>query len=124
MRFRLLLVTLTLGLGSLACSRSRPDVVRPVDAPVWLNVLNNNALPVVVSLASAGSSHRLGTVHPGMSTRFTIPPNFVEGQSVEFLVKNDAGGFFRSGAFLLVPGEIIDMTVAAQMFSSTAVLRP
>jgi hypothetical protein len=123
MRSRLLLL-LALSLGGFACSRSRAEVVRPVDAPVSLNVVNNNALPVVINIASAGTNQRLGTVHPGMSTRFTIPPNFVGGQSVEFLVRNDAGGAFRSGAFLLVPGEIIDMTVAAQMFSSTAVLRP
>lgn len=124
MRLRLLLALLAAVPAGTACMHGSSGAVRPIDVPVYLYVTNNNALPVVITILGPGTTFRLGTVHPGMNTKFTIPPAFVGGQSIELSAANSAGGNFRSGTFQLQPGEIIDMTVAAQMFSSTAVLRP
>jgi hypothetical protein len=123
MRFRSCLA-FALALTSAACSQHRTDVVSPADVPVTVAVVNNNALPVEVYISSAGSLHRLGTVHPGMTGRFTVPPAFVGGRSVEFQANNTGGGTYRSGSLLLAPGEIIDVSIAAQMFSSTTTVRP
>lgn len=124
MRLRLVLLLLAAGAGGAGCMQGNNSAaVRPIDVPVYLYVTNNNALPVVITIGGGGSTYRIGTVHPGMKTKFTIPPNYVGGQSVELNAANSAGGSFRSGAFQLQPGEIIDMVIAAQMFSSTAELR-
>ena len=118
------LILLALGAMSTACGGKHTDTVSPVDAPVTLEAVNNNALPVELFVSSAGASIRLGTVHPGMTAKFTVPPAFVGGRSVEFLANNTGGDGYRSGTFVLAPGEIVDLNIHARMFNSTTVLRP
>mgnify|MGYP000902605778 FL=1 len=124
MKLRLVAMLLAAGASGSACMHGNNSAaVRPIDVPVYLYVTNNNALPVVITISGPGNTFRIGTVHPGMQSKFTIPPTFVGGQSVDLSAANSAGGSYRSGVFQLQPGEIIDMTIAAQMFSSTGELR-
>jgi hypothetical protein len=118
---RLLIVAVTLMLTSSACARSADnDEPKPSDGRVYLHVINRNALPMEVHAQSAGMNHRLGTVHPGMSTQFFLPQN-LSNSSVRFEARTSGGGGqpFRSGDIQLVPRAIVQFTIAPQLFSST-----
>jgi hypothetical protein len=70
-------------------------------------------------------TQRLGTVHPGMSSHFTVPSTLVGNGSVEFEARPSGGGRpFRSGEILLAPGAVVDFLIAPQLFNSTVTRRP
>ena len=107
------------------CAKSGGDDVEPVDAPsATVEVRNDHPLPVEIFVTGSGSSHRLGTVHPGMQGGFAVPPSILAGGSVELQVRSANGQLFRSGPLLLAPGAVVDVVVATQLFSSTAIVRP
>ena len=117
-----LATTVALILASSACGRSgRSDEPKPErsDGRVYVQVINRNALPMEVSALSGGINHRMGTVHPGMSTQFFLPQN-LSNSSVRFEARTSGGGQpFRSGDLQLVPRAIVQFTIASQLFSST-----
>jgi hypothetical protein len=89
------------------------------DGRVYVQVINGNALPMEVSALSGGINHRMGTVHPGMSTQFFLPQN-LSNSLVRFEARTSGGGQpFRSGDIQLIPGAIVEFRLAAQLFSST-----
>lgn len=116
-------------LTATACSHSgggevKPDI-RETGIPAYVEVANQNALPMEVYAFASGITQRLGTVHPGMSSRFTIPPNLIGNGSVRFEARASGGGQpFRSGEILLEPGSVVDMRLEAQLFNSTVTRRP
>jgi hypothetical protein len=89
-------------------------------------VTNHYSLPMEIFAATGGATHRLGIVHPGTVSQFALPPAmFVTGGSVELLAQPAAlGPIFRSGPLLLSAGEVVDLVLAAQLWSSTATIRP
>ncbi len=107
-------------LTSSACARSGNDQEpKPSDGRVYVHVINRNALPMEISALSGGINHRMGTVHPGMSTQFFLPQN-LSNSSVRFEARTSGGGQpFRSGDLQLVPRAIVQFTIASQLFSST-----
>lgn len=117
---RLLATAAALVLTSSACARSAPDDdPKPRDGRVYVQVINRNALPMEVSALAGGINHRMGTVHPGMSSQFFLPQNF-SNSSVRFEARTSGGGQpFRSGDLQLEPRAIVEFTIAAQLFSST-----
>jgi hypothetical protein len=118
----LLTTAIALILTSSGCARSRgSDEPRPErsDGRVYVQVINRNALPMEVYALSGGINHRMGTVHPGMSTQFFLPQN-LSNSSVRFEARTSGGGQpFRSGDLQLVPRAIVQFTIASQLFSST-----
>ena len=113
---------LVLILTSSACARSggnnEPAPERS-DGRVYVQVINRNALPMDVYALSGGINHRMGTVHPGMSSQFFLPQN-LSNSSVRFEARTSGGGQpFRSGDLQLEPRAIVQFTIAAQLFSST-----
>ena len=99
--------------------------VRPTEIPVSVEVNNRHALPMEVSAVGSGITQRLGTVHPGMASHFTVPANLVGNGSVQFEARPSGGGQpFRSGEVLLAPGAVVDFTIAPQLFNSTVTRRP
>jgi hypothetical protein len=115
-------IAIALILTSSACARSGgKDEPGPKsgDGRVYVQVRNRNALPMEVSALSGGITHRMGTVHPGMSSQFFLPEN-LSNSSVRFEAHTSGGGQpFRSGDLLLAPSAIVEFTIAAQLFSST-----
>jgi hypothetical protein len=108
-----------------ACSHSGGGEVRPTEIPVSVEVTNYHALPMEISAFASGITQRLGTVHPGMSSHFTVPSTLVGNGSVEFEARPSGGGRpFRSGEILLAPGAVIDFLIAPQLFNSTVTRRP
>ena len=108
-----------------ACSRSGGDEVRPTDKPVSIEVTNRHALPMEIYAVGSGINHRLGTVHPGLSSHFVLPQNLIGSSSVQ-LEARAGQNFrpFRSGEILMAPGSVVDFVIGAQLFNSTVTLRP
>ena len=105
-----------------ACARSggsdEPTPDRS-DGRVYVQVINRNALPMEVYAQAGGINHRMGTVHPGMSSQFFLPEN-LSNSSVRFEARTSGGGQpFRSGDLQLVPRAIVEFRIAPQLFSST-----
>lgn len=109
-----------------ACARSGGgDEVRPTEERVAVEVTNRHALPMEIYAVGSGINQRLGTVHPGLSSRFVLPQNLIGSSSVE-LEARPGGNLrpFRSGGILLAPGSVLDFVIAAQLFNSTVTRRP
>ena len=123
------LVVPALLLTATACAHSsggeaKPEI-REAGIPAYIEVRNQHALPMEVYAFASGITQRLGTVHPGMSGRYTIPQNLIGNGSVRFEVRPSGGGQpFRSGEILLEPGAVVDLEIAAQLFNSTVTRRP
>src|SRR4051812_36521717 len=99
-----MLVPALLLMGS-ACAPAGGDPPQPVDNPVRVEVTNKHALPIEVDVVGSGTSHRLGTVHPGMDGHFVVPPNLIGTGGVELQAHPSASKeLFRSGPLLLSPG--------------------
>ena len=121
---RRLFLLLGLSLSAAACSRGgAPKEPTPTSAPVSLEVTNNFALPVEIYVAGGSITQRLGTVHPGMTSRFVVPQNVVGIGSVEFQARPNNGRMFRSIPELVSPGVHITFTVTASLFNSTVTIR-
>ena len=110
----------------LACAAGPdPDEPKPVDRPARVEVVNNYPLPVEILAIGSGINQRLGTVHPGMSAHFNIPQNVIGSGGVVLQARPAAESqSFRSDPILIAPGSIVDFRITAQLFSSTATLRP
>jgi len=95
----------------------------PAESPARVEATNNYALPVEIYAVGSGITQRLGTVHPGMSGHFVIPPNMVGNGVVEFQARTNTQTY-RSGPIMLAPGRVVDFRIAAQLFNSTVSLQP
>ena len=95
------------------------------DRPVHLHVINRYAFPVDMFAVGSGTSYRMGTVHPGMTSEFVVPRAVLGGGPVEFVAQPaDNGRSARSGRLLLRPGAVVDFEVASSLMASTATVRP
>jgi hypothetical protein len=76
---------------------------------------------VEVSVTGNGIEHRLGTVHPGMTSRFVVPQFMIGNGMVEF-VAAPGGGVdpIHSGELLIAPGDVVEFEIATHLRNSTA----
>ena len=109
-------------LAGVACGGPK-TVPGPEESPVRVEATNNNALPVDLYAVGSGITFRLGTVHPGMTGHFTVPPTMVGNGVVEFQARTNTNAY-RSGPIMLSPGKVVDFGIGAQLFNSTVSLRP
>jgi hypothetical protein len=125
MRRRLWMLIPALLIGTAACGHGPAhDEPQPIDQPVRVEARSNYALPVDLYAVGSGITHRLGTVHPGMSASFTIPQNLLAGNGVELQARSSPSARgFTSEELLLRPGTVVDFWIAPQLFSSTVTLR-
>ncbi len=93
---------------------------------VRLEVTNNYVLPVEVYAYGAGTSYHVGTVHPGIVSRFVIRDAMLAaGGVVEFVAEPaDRRPPVSSGQMLLKRGETVDFVIATHLIGSTATVRP
>jgi len=120
-RRALLVLALCLPLVGSKCMRHQEDVP-PWNAPVRLIVNNNNGSSLEVYVIAAGSTQRLGLVHPGMEGRFEVPHGLIGSGSVEFVAQTTTRETARSGPLHLQPGHIVEFTVTQQLYNSTATI--
>jgi hypothetical protein len=109
-----------------ACARHRAGQVNPVNhTPVRVEVKSHYGLPMEVYALGGGITHRLGIVHPEMASQFVVPENLLGNGTVILEARPTVSGpRFRSGELLLAPGAVVDLVIAAQLFNSTATIRP
>ncbi|HWA15681.1 MAG TPA: hypothetical protein VG817_04555, partial [Gemmatimonadales bacterium] len=101
------------------------DDVSPADAPrSYVAVVNNFALPVEITITGGGTTIRLGTVHPGMSATYVLPPVMVNAGSTVFSANPGNRSVYHSGELLIASGAVVDMNVASVLFNSTVTIRP
>lgn len=126
MRRELCLLIAGLLLPGAACSRHRAEPVDPVNhTPVRVEVKSHYGLPMEVYAVGGGITHRLGIVHPEMVSDFVVPENLLGNGTVMLEARPTVNGpRFRSGELLLAPGAVVDLVIAAQLFNSTATIRP
>jgi hypothetical protein len=111
-------------LAGTACTKSSGGPVPPATGPAHVEVTNRYALPVEIYAVGSSITQRLGTVNPGFDAHFVIPAALLSS-SVELQARpNTSVAPYRSGPLLLSPGAVVDLVVAAQLFSSTATIRP
>lgn len=111
-----------------ACAHHRGTTTDPVamrPGAVYLNVTNNSSLPMVVYAVGSGISYRLGTVSPGISSRYTFPPSMIGNGPLEVQARPSGGGeLIRSGQLLLSPGQVVDFKIEDSQVNSTTTVRP
>ena len=113
-----------------ACASGTAAAPEGGDAPaagaaVVVNVTNHYNGPVEIYAASAGTSYRLGTVHPGFARRFVLRQAMVGTNPVEFVASvGGATGTFRSDRLLVAPGAVVDFVVGRHRVLTTVTLRP
>lgn len=98
---------------------------RPADLATTVNVINHYGHAVDIYAAAAGTSYRMGTVAPGIDGHFVLRPAMVSSGPVELVAQ--LGGNeppVQSGQLLLVPGDVVDFEITAQLINSTATVRP
>ena len=94
------------------------------DDAVVLNVTNNYGFPMELYAVALGTSRRIGTVHPGMSARYALPPGMSGNGMVEFVALAGRGvSPVRSGRLLVSPGSAIDFEIATHLLGSVATVR-
>jgi len=109
---------------SVACAGGSNSSVQPTQA-AWVDASNAFALSVELYAIGSGRTHRLGTVHPGMSARFAIPAAMLGNGPIELQARaGAAGGTYNSDPLLLSTGSVVDFRIAPQLFNSTATIRP
>jgi hypothetical protein len=91
---------------------------------VQLNVTNHSGGPVEIYAVGTGTSYRLGTVLPGLTSSFVLRPGMVVNAPVEFVARSNGQSVVRSGRFMLVPGNVVDFELATTPVNSVATVRP
>jgi hypothetical protein len=96
---------------------------RPEGA-VYVNVTNFSGGPMDIYAAGTGTSYRVGTVLPGLSSRFEVRPTMTVNGAVELIARSGQRQFFRSGPVLLRPGSVVDFRIDESPVLTTATIRP
>jgi hypothetical protein len=90
-------------------------------------VTNNYALAMEIFVTGGGTTHRMGSVDPGMVGRFVVPPGMIGGGPLRFEAHPPPRARTReraeSGPILVSPGAIVDFMIKQRLFNSTATLR-
>lgn len=108
-----------------ACAHRHGPAGPHAENPAQVEVTNNYSLPMEIHVYGAGSSYRLGIVHPGMTGHFTVPQTLVGGGSVQFRAHPTARGpVAGSGDVVLSRGALVRFVIAAQPFNSTVTVIP
>jgi hypothetical protein len=93
---------------------------------VVVYVSNNYAIPMEVYAAGSGTDYRMGTVNPGIVSRFVLRWDVLgTNRQVEFVAQASGyGPRVRTGRIYVSPGDIVDFEISPQLVGSRAVVRP
>jgi hypothetical protein len=111
-----------------ACSHTRGvspalDVTESA-SDVNVYVTNHWELPMEIFAVGAGTTHRLGLVHPNTSRSFVLPQIVVDAGLVVFRAAPSADGrYVESEELHIRPGHAIDFEIATNLFGSRATIR-
>jgi alpha-amylase len=98
---------------------------RPENDTVVVYVTDNYALPMDIFAVAAGTTFRMGTVNPGIESRFVLRPDLLAtDRQVTFIAQATAvGPHFVADPVFVSPGDIIDFTIETNLIGSRAIVR-
>ncbi|HVO34655.1 MAG TPA: alpha-amylase family glycosyl hydrolase, partial [Gemmatimonadales bacterium] len=116
-------VSLTTGYDLVLLGQEREAL--PNDS-VIVYVQNDYALPMEAYVLGAGTDYRMGTVDPGIVSRFVLRSNMLSTNHIlEFVAQSTGyGPQARTGQLTVVPGDIVDFIIATNLIGTRAVVRP
>ena len=93
---------------------------------VIVYVENDYALPMEAYVTGAGTDYRMGTVDPGLLSRFVLRSNMLSTNHVlEFVAQATGDGpQARTGQLTVIPGDIVDFVIATNLIGTRATVRP
>ena len=90
---------------------------------VRIEVTNHYSLSAEIYALAAGTRQRLGTVNPGISRSFVLPPNMLGGGPVTITAEITNENPVISGGLQLVVGDVVEFEIATHLIASTARVR-
>ncbi len=98
---------------------------RPENDSVVVYVTDNYALPMDIFAVAAGTTFRMGTVNPGIESRFVLRPDLMAtNHQVTFIAQATAvGPHFVTDPMPVSPGDVIDFILETNLIGSRAVVR-
>ena len=90
---------------------------------VRVEVTNHYSLSAEIYAAASGIQQRLGTVNPGTSRTFVMPPNMVGGGPVTIRAEITNESPVISDGLQLVAGDVVEFEIATHLMGSRARIR-
>ena len=93
---------------------------------VVVYVTNNWELPMDVFAQGSGTTYRLGTVNPGIVSRFVLRTDLLStDRMIQFAAQSTGfGPQITVDPIMIAPGDIVDFNIATQLIGSRAEVRP
>ena len=93
---------------------------------VVVYVENNYALPMDAYVVGAGTYYRMGTVDPGIESRFVLRRDMLATDHILEFVAQAAGmgPQARTGQMQVMPGDVVDFVIATNLIGTRASVRP
>ena len=98
----------------------------PPNDSVVVYVRNDYGLPMEAYVVGAGTYYRMGTVNPGIESRFVLRRNMLAmNHIVEFVAQATGyGPQARTGDLQVMPGDVVDFVIATNLIGTRASVRP
>ena len=90
---------------------------------VRVEVTNHYSLSAELYAVAAGVKQRLGTVNPGVTRTFLVPPGMLGGGPVSIVAEIINENPVFSGSLQLAPGDVVEFEIATHLIGSTAHVR-
>lgn len=90
---------------------------------VRLEVTNHYSLSADLYAVASGVKQRLGTVNPGVTRTFVLPPSMLGGGPVSITAEITNENPVFSGSLQLVPGDVVEFEIATHLIGSSAHVR-
>ena len=114
-------------LAAVACAHNGTsnEATTPAKAEseVRLEVTNHYSLAADIFAVAQGTKLRLGTVHPGISRTFVLPPSIYGGGLVSIVAEITNENPVFSGSFQLVTGDVLEFEIANHLMASRAQIK-
>ena len=117
------------GLVIAACACTHAAAPKQAAAPtksgseVRVEVTNHYSLSAELYAVAAGVKQRLGTVNPGVTRTFLVPPGMLGAGPLSILAEITNENPVVSGSLQLVPGDVVAFEIATHLIGSTAHVR-
>ena len=98
----------------------------PPNDSVVVYVTNDYELPMEAYVIGSGTYYRMGTVNPGIESRFVLKKNMLAtNHIVEFVAQATGyGPQARTGQLQVMPGDVVDFIIATNLVGTRATVRP
>lgn len=90
---------------------------------VRVAVTNHYSLSAELYAVAAGVKQRLGTVNPGVTRTFAVPPGMLGAGPISIIAEIINENPVISGSLQLVPGDVVEFEIATHLIGSTAHVR-